>query len=149
MIVSRGGRLTAFTFKTRNTVPWNGRARITVLVWKSGASDIDYQNGKLAGTMTWEPGAAAGVLTPIRSDFYRRSCPQVWLCSPAMVQTLWLTQSIGKSPHHIAELDGRQDMIVASGGALFAWALAQKNQGTRLKSAVAYVMNTAQGPGSR
>jgi alcohol dehydrogenase (cytochrome c) len=99
---------------------------------------IDYQTGKIR----WNhdlggEGAAAGVLTTDSGlTFTGDSVRSVIALRTSDGATLWHSTigHVGNSPITY-ELDGRQYVIVASGGVLFAWALPEKSvQQTRLGS---------------
>jgi alcohol dehydrogenase (cytochrome c) len=99
---------------------------------------IDYQTGKIR----WNhdlggEGAAAGVLTTDSGvTFTGDSVRSVIALRTSDGATLWHSTigHVGNSPITY-ELDGRQYVIVASGGVLFAWALPEKSvQQNRLRS---------------
>jgi len=91
---------------------------------------IDYQTGKIR----WNhdlggEGAAAGVLTTDSGvTFTGDSVRSVMALRTSDGATLWHSAIgfVGNAPITY-ELDGRQYVIVASGGALFAWALPEKS----------------------
>ena len=116
-----------FSKPEHGTVGWSGADY--EIFGKAVLRAIDYQTGKirwshdLGGT-----GAAAGVLTTDSGlAFTGDAVRNVMALRTSDGATLWHSAIgfVGNSPITY-ELDGRQYVIVASGGALFAWALPEK-----------------------
>jgi alcohol dehydrogenase (cytochrome c) len=116
-----------FSKPEHGTVGWAG-ADYGVF-GKAMLRSIDYQTGKIR----WEHdlgggGASAGVLTTDSGlIFTGDSTRNVLALRTSDGATLWHAAigHVGNSPVTY-ELDGRQYVVVASGGALFAWALPEK-----------------------
>src|SRR5215831_547381 len=100
---------------------------------------IDYQTGKVIWSHDLGPGgASAGVLTTDSGlTFTGDSAGNVLALRTSDGVTLWHSRigHVGNSP--IAyELDGRQYVLVASGGDLYAWALPEPPPAARRQKAV-------------
>lgn len=98
---------------------------------------IDYQTGKVRWTHDLGGGGSAGVLTTDSGlTFTGDSAGNVLALRTIDGTTLWHSRigNVGNSPITY-ELDGRQYVLVASGGALYAWALPEMtravNEGRR------------------
>ena len=117
-----------FSKPEHGTVGWGG-ADYEVF-GKAVLRAIDYQTGKIR----WNHdlgggGAAAGVLTTDSGlIFTGDSVRSVMALRTSDGATLWHSAigHVGNAPITY-ELDGRQYVIVASDGALFAWALPEKS----------------------
>ena len=116
-----------FSKPEHGTVGWAG-ADYGVF-GKAWLRAIDYQTGKIRWSHDLGgEGAAAGVLTTDSGlTFTGDSVRSVLALKTSDGATLWHSAIgfVGNSPITY-ELDGRQYVIVASGGALFAWALPEK-----------------------
>jgi alcohol dehydrogenase (cytochrome c) len=123
-----------FSKPEHGTVGWAGADY--GVYGKAALRAIDYQTGKIR----WNhdlggEGAAAGVLTTESGlIFTGDSVRSVMALRTSDGATLWHSAIgfVGNAPITY-ELDGRQYVIVASGGALFAWALPEKS-GEQAKS---------------
>jgi alcohol dehydrogenase (cytochrome c) len=96
-------------------------------VWSKGAiKAIDYQTGKIRWTHEIGTSASAGVLTTDSGvTFTGDSHGNALALETADGKTLWHSNtgaSIATSPVSY-ELDGRQYVLIGSGGVMFAWAL--------------------------
>ncbi|OLD80264.1 MAG: pyrrolo-quinoline quinone [Acidobacteria bacterium 13_1_20CM_58_21] len=117
-----------FSKPEHGTVGWAGADY--GIFGKAVLRAIDYQTGKIR----WNHdlgggGAAAGVLTTDSGlAFTGDSVRNVMALRTSDGVTLWHSAigPVGNSPITY-ELDGRQYVVVASGGALFAWALPEKS----------------------
>ena len=116
-----------FSKPEHGTVGWSGADY--ELFGKAALRAIDYQTGKIRWSHDLGgEGAAAGVLTTDSGLLFTGdSVRNVMALRTADGETLWHSAIgfVGNSPISY-ELDGRQYVIVASGGALFAWALPER-----------------------